>query len=174
MTYWLIGAAVLVLLGLLMGVMARSWRARGRRQSGVPAPEPAPAVLGPAVVESDCFYVATTRAGDPLDRLVVHGLGFRGRAVVSVHPEGVRLEIAGQPAVLVRASSIQSVDRATWTIDRVVETDGLVLVAWALGDVDVDTYLRVTDDPRPVVDALRSIVPPAATAGTPTGEKTID
>ena len=171
MTYWLIGAAVLVLLGLLMGVMARSWRARGRRQSGVPAPEPAPAVLGPAVVESDCFYVATTRAGDPLDRLVVHGLGFRGRAVVSVHPEGVRLEIAGQPAVLVRASSIRSVDRATWTIDRVVEEGGLVLIAWTLGETDVDTYLRILDDPTAVVDRVRELIPTAPRAETSTGEK---
>ncbi|NII50711.1 hypothetical protein [Frigoribacterium endophyticum] len=174
MTYWLIGAAVLVLLGLLMAAMVRAWRARGRRQSEVPAPERAPDELGPASVERDGFYVATTRAGDPLDRIVVHGLGFRGRAVVSVHPEGVRLAIAGEPAVLIRASSVRAVERATWAIDRVVETDGLVAVTWSLGDTVVDTYLRFADDPRPVVDALRPLVPPAPAAGTPTGEKTID
>jgi hypothetical protein len=105
---------------------------------------------------------------------VVGGLGFRGRAVISVHREGVRLEIAGEPAKLVRASSIRDVGRATWTIDRVVETDGLVLVAWSLGDTDVDTYLRVTDDPRPLVDAVRTITTSAPTAGTTTGEQTID
>ena len=160
MTYWWIGLGILVLLAALIWQMARSWRARGRRQSDIALPEIAPSVLGSTRVETDGFYVATSRAGDPLDRIVVGGLGFRGRAVVSVHPEGVRLEIAGEPAKLIRASSIRDVGRATWTIDRVVETDGLVLVAWALGDVDVDTYLRVTDDPRPVVDALRSIVPP--------------
>jgi hypothetical protein len=104
---------------------------------------------------------------------VVHGLGFRGRAIVSVHAEGVRLEIAGEPAVLIRASSLRGVDRATWTIDRVVERDGLVLVGWRLGDVDLDTYLRITDDPAPVVAAIRPLVPTAPGAGT-TKEKTID
>ena len=167
MTYWLIGAAVLVLLGLLMAQLVRSWRGRGRRQSAVAAPEAAPDDLGAATAETDGFYVATTRAGEPLERIVVHGLGFRGRAVVSVHPEGMRLEIAGERAVLVRASAIRVVDRATWTIDRVVETDGLVLVGWTLGDLDVDTYLRLGDDARPVVDALRSLTTPAAPAADP-------
>jgi hypothetical protein len=49
-----------------------------------------------------------------------------------------------------------------------------VLVAWSLGDTDVDTYLRVTDDPRPLVDAVRTITTSAPSAGTTTGEQTID
>jgi hypothetical protein len=171
---WVIGAGILVLLVFVVLLMVRSWRARGRRQADIALPETAPDALSPALVEHDGFYVATTRAGDPLDRIVVGGLGFRGRAVISVHREGVRLEIAGEPAKLVRASSIRDVGRATWTIDRVVETDGLVLVAWSLGDTDVDTYLRVTDDPRPLVDAVRTITTSAPTAGTTTGEQTID
>ncbi|NRD25966.1 hypothetical protein [Frigoribacterium sp. VKM Ac-2836] len=173
MSQWIIAALILVGVGLLIGLMARSWRARGRRQSDIPAPDRAPDDLSEPAVAVDAFYVATSRGGDPLDRVVVHGLGFRGRAVVSVHTEGVRLEIAGEPAVLIRASSLRGVDRATWTIDRVVERDGLVLVGWSLGDVDLDTYLRITDDPAPVVDAIRPLVPTAPGAGT-TKEKTID
>jgi len=170
---WIIAALILVGVGLLIGLMARSWRARGRRQSDIPAPDRAPDDLSDPVVAVDAFYVATSRGGDPLDRVVVHGLGFRGRAIVSVHAEGVRLEIAGEPPVLIRASSLRGVDRATWTIDRVVERDGLVLVGWRLGDVDLDTYLRIPDDPAPVVDAIRPLVPTAPGAGT-TKEKTID
>jgi hypothetical protein len=170
---WIIAALILVGVGLLIGLMARSWRARGRRQSDIPAPDRATDDLSDPVVAVDAFYVATSRGGDPLDRVVVHGLGFRGRAIVSVHAEGVRLEIAGEPPVLIRASSLRGVDRATWTIDRVVERDGLVLVGWRLGDADLDTYLRIPDDPSPVVDAIRPLVPTAPGAGT-TKEKTID
>lgn len=173
MSQWIIAALILVGVGLLIGLMARSWRARGRRQSDIPAPDRAPDDLSDPVVVVDALYVATSRGGDPLDRVVVHGLGFRGRANVSVHAEGVRLEIAGESAVLIRASSVRGVDRATWTIDRVVERDGLVLVGWRLGDVDLDTYLRFTDDPTPVVAAIRTLVPTAPGAGT-TKEKTID
>jgi hypothetical protein len=171
MTYWWIGLGILVLLAALIWQMARSWRARGRRQSDIALPEIAPESLGPARVEIDGFYVATSRAGDPLDRIVVGGLGFRGRAVVSVHPEGVRLEIAGEPAKLIRASSVRDVGRATWTIDRVVEEGGLVLVAWTLGETDVDTYLRILDDPAAVVDRIRELIPTAPWAETSTGEK---
>ncbi|KQN45881.1 MULTISPECIES: hypothetical protein [unclassified Frigoribacterium] len=173
MSQWIIASLILVGVGLLIGLMARSWRARGRRQSDIPAPDLATDDLSDPFVAVDALYVATSRGGDPLDRVVVHGLGFRGRAIVSVHAEGVRLEIAGEPAVLIRTSSLRGVDRATWTIDRVVERDGLVLVGWRLGDVDLDTYLRITDDPSPVVAAIRPLVPTAPGAGT-TKEKTID
>ncbi|MBD8703440.1 hypothetical protein SOM11_03220 [Frigoribacterium sp. CFBP9039] len=170
MTYWWIGLGVLVLLAALLWQMARSWRARGRRQSDIALPEIAPDGLGTPSIETDGFYVATSRAGDPLDRIVIGGLGFRGRAGVSVHVEGVRLEIAGEPAKLIRASSIRDVGRATWTIDRVVEEGGLVLIAWTLGETDVDTYLRIVDDPTAVVDGIRGIIPTAPRAGTSTGE----
>ena len=42
MSQWIIAALILVGVGLLIGLMARSWRARGHRQSDVPAPDRAP------------------------------------------------------------------------------------------------------------------------------------
>lgn len=160
MSQWAVAALGAVGVAALLVLMLVAWRARGRRQADVTAPEPAPADLGPARLEVDGAYVATTRADAPLDRVVVHGLGFRGRAVASVHDAGLRLEIAGVPAFVVRASGLRDVRRATWTIDRVVERDGLVLVAWTLGDTPVDTYLRLPDDPRPFLEAARGLLPP--------------
>ncbi|GAB2971320.1 PH-like domain-containing protein [Frigoribacterium salinisoli] len=159
MTQWLIAALGAAGVAALLALMVLAWRGRGRRQADVPAPEPAPADLGPARLEVDGAYVATTRGDDPLDRVVVHGLGFRGRAVVSVHDAGVRLEIAGVPAFVVPAPCLRDVRRATWTIDRVVERDGLVLLAWTLGGTPVDTYLRLPDDPRPFLEAVRPLLP---------------
>lgn len=159
MSQWLIAALGAAGIAGLLVLMARAWRARGRRQDDLPAPDLAPADLGPARLEVDGAYVATTRGDAPLDRVVVHGLGFRGRAVASVHADGVRLEIAGVPAFVVRTSCLRDVRRATWTIDRVVERDGLVLLAWTLGGTPVDTYLRLPDDPRPFLDAVRTLLP---------------
>ena len=154
---------LLALLGMLLG-----WRARRRRQSSVPPPPAVPAVLGVASYSAEMFYVATTMANEPLDRVNAKGLGFRGRATVTVVPEGVVLGIAGTPGSLIPAASIRSVDRATWTIDRVVERNGLVVIAWTLGDTDVDSYLRVAEpaDPIPLIDAVTALIGHAAGKAT--------
>jgi hypothetical protein len=174
-TRWLIGAGFLLVFLALFLLMRAGWRARGKSQSALPAPTPAPVGLAAASFERDLFYVATSKAENPLDRVVVRGLGFRGRAVVEVHPEGVVLDIAGATPILLERATLRDVGRATWTIDRVVETDGLIRIGWRLGDADVDTYLRDSGDPREVIDAIETLVPdapPASRTDTTPGEKT--
>jgi hypothetical protein len=135
----LIGVALLVL--LILG-----WRARVRRQRGVAALNAVPE-LAAGAREFGGKYVATTAAGDPYDRIAVGGLGFRGLATVGIHPEGLLVRRTGEVAVWIPKADLIGIDRATWTIDRVVERDGLHLVRWRLGDREVDTYLRL-DEPR--------------------------
>lgn len=154
-------AAVLVIVAFVILVftgLAFGWRARRRRQSGLPALATPPEGLGTAPFVADGFYVATSRADAPTDRIAVRGLAFRGRAGVAVHPEGVVLGIAGQPDAFIPKASITGVGTATWTIDRVVGTDGLVFVRWTLGDVEVDTNLKVAD-PGALLAALATLTP---------------
>ena len=152
-TLVIVGILVLVFTGLALG-----WRARRRRQAALPQLATPPAGLATALATDDGFYVATTRAESPTDRIAVRGLGFRARAGVAVHPEGVVLSIAGQPDAFIPTAAIDGVGRATWTIDRVVGKDGLVFVRWTLGDTLVDTNLRVSD-PDALVAALATIAP---------------
>ena len=145
-----LAALVIAFLLLLLGLMYLGWRRRQRRQSGIPRPLPVPAEVGEPRLSLDAFYVATTVADDPLNRIAVGGLGFRGRAVVAVHDDpsrerGVVLGIAGEPDAWLPVRHIDRVDRSTATIDRVVERGGLVRIGWRLGDNAVDTYLRVGD-----------------------------
>lgn len=147
--------AILILVGLWF---AFGWRKRRRSQAGIPAPTPPPTGLGEPVLVQDLFYVATTRADAPLDRIAVRGLGLRGRAGVSVVPEGVVLAIAGQPGFFVARADIVGVGRATWTIDKVVANDGLIFVRWTLGDATVDSYLKSTD-PDALLGALTTVAP---------------
>jgi hypothetical protein len=149
----------LALLAVVAGVfalMALGWRARRRRQSGLPAPAAAPAALDGVRFEEDLLYVATTKAGEPLERIAVAGLGFRGRAGVAVADDGVRLDIAGEPPVFIPAADLDGVGRATWTLDRVVDQDGLVFLRWRLGETPVDSYLRSADPDR-LVTALEPL-----------------
>jgi hypothetical protein len=149
----ILGMVVLVFVGLGFG-----WRARRRRQAGLPALASPPETLGETTFSDDVFYVSTTRADAPTDRIAVRGLGFRARASVSIVPEGLVLRIAGQPDAFIPKSTVVGVGRATWTIDRVVGRDGLVFVRWTLGDTEVDTNFR-SSDPDSLVSALSTIAP---------------
>jgi hypothetical protein len=152
-TLVILGVVLLVFVGLALG-----WRARQRRQAALPALDVPPAMLGAALAVVDGFYVATTHAEKPTDRIAVRGLGFRARAGVAVYPEGVVLSIAGRPDAFIPTSAIIGVGRATWTIDRVVGTDGLVFIRWNLGGTEVDTNLRVAE-PEALDAALQTLAP---------------
>jgi hypothetical protein len=149
---------VLAFAALLLVVMVVAWRARQRRQRHLPTVQQPPADVGEVFGEFDGLYVATTVADQPLERVVVGGLGFRARAGVQVAASGITLSIAGEAPVFIAAASLRAVTRATWAIDRVVEEGGLVLIAWNLGqapadEAPIDSYLRVSDS-----DALLSAI----------------
>lgn len=153
-------SAVLVAVLLAAGVLG--WRSRSRRHRDLVAPQ-APGAFQ-AVLDAPILYVATTTAGDPYDRVAVHGLGFRARGRVAVGPSGVVLDLPGS-AVLVPVADLVGVERATWTIDRVVEPGGLLRITWRLGARELDTYLRVTERDEPVLVAIRDIQPHPTASG---------
>jgi hypothetical protein len=132
-----------------------------------------PAELGTERLALEVFYVATTVADRELDRIAVAGLGYRSRASVTVAERGVVLSLAGVPEIFIRAEAIRGADRATFTIDRVVESGGLVRITWLLGDTAVDSYLRAGDasDSTALIAAVSSIADlnphPAALAEPP-------
>lgn len=150
----IIGAILLLaILGMYLG-----WRARARRQSDIAAPPPVPESPGPIAIVASGLYVATTRAGEPLERITVRGLGFRSRATVSVAEQGVILELTGQPPMFIARDVLRGVDRGTWTIDTAVESGGLVVISWQLGDRELDSYLRLDGNPQEFLDCAAELV----------------
>jgi hypothetical protein len=156
--------------------MYTGWRARARRQKHFAAPQQPPADTGTAIAAFDVFYVATTIENDPLNRVVVGGLGFRGKASVEIATEGITLTITGEPPVFIAKAALRAVGRSTWTIDKAVEDGGLVRLDWTLGagaeadadhqdGTDVDTYLRATD-PLPLIAAIQQLLPISHASGT--------
>jgi len=150
----LLGITILIGIALLVLILV-GWRRRTRRHAGLPPLGAAPALPEDAPVFAG-KYVATTTAGDPYDRIAADGLGFRGSARVVVDAAGLLIERTGEPEVWIPRDALVGVDRATWTIDRVVEEDGLQLVRWRLGDREVDTYLRM-DEPRALDAAIERL-----------------
>ncbi len=104
------------------------------------------------------LYVATTLADKPLERVPVGPLSFRAKAEFAVHPEGLVMSAQGESAVVLTAPRGLEAGRATWTIDRVVEPEGLVMVRWQLGATILDSYLRVVEtDAKKVIDTLNTL-----------------
>lgn len=147
--------AVLVLLSMLL-----AWRRRVRRDSvhtaPIGVPEHAEIVSRHAVL-----YVSTTRHDEPLERLAIAPLAYRARGELAVTDRGAAFCLDGAPTVFIAAPKITGVDRATVTIDRVVEPGGLVRLSWRVdGDTIVDSYLRATDgDPQTLISDLQRLVP---------------
>jgi hypothetical protein len=142
---------------VILSLIAIGWSTRRRRQRNIPATAPLPADLGDVRGEFEGFYVATTLDGQPLNRVAVRGLGFRSRVTVAVAESGVVLALPGNNVFIPR-ETIREVTRANYTIDRVVEPGGLVLLAWTLGDTGLDSYLRV-ERTEELIQALETLVP---------------
>jgi len=156
-------AAIVILMGLgFLALMLFGWARRRRRQQDVAELPATPAGLG-AEPGHHGKYVATTAAGDPYDRIAARGLGFRGFATASVHDEGLLIERVGERALWIPRAQLLGVGRATWTIDRVVEENGLHLIRWRLGERELDTYLRI-DEPAAFDEAIKHIAPKEVSA----------
>jgi hypothetical protein len=154
---------VILVIALALAGMVIGWRGRQRRQSALGRPDAVPADTGRELAAADAFYVATTIADQELNRVAVAGLGYRARATVIVTEAGVILSLVGEQDAFLPRASLRGVDRATHTIDRVVERGGLVRIAWTLGSPasDVDSYLRITDpaDATAIIAAVDALLP---------------
>lgn len=159
---------ILVLVALAFVGMAVGWRNRSRRQAHLTT-APVPADPGAVLASIELLYVATTVASEPLNRIAVGGLGLRSRATVQVTDRGVVLALPGRDAIFVPVDRLRGVGLGTFTIDRVVERDGLVVLGWELGTPGtlLDSYLRTSTetDRRELVAALQAILSSASSEG---------
>jgi len=157
---WIVFALV------ILALMAFAWRRRLRRDSALSAPLGVPE-HAEVVDRHEVLYVSTTRHDEPLERLTISPLAYRARGEAAVTDRGLALCLDGAPTVFLASSRLVGVDRATVTIDRVVEPGGLVRVAWnATDDTIVDSYLRVADgDPKNFISELQRLVPAAPDTG---------
>jgi hypothetical protein len=162
---YVLSAGVIALLLAIVAMMFAGWRGRKHRQSGIEKLVTTPKELGTTRAIFEGLYLATTVAGEPMNRIAVRGLGFRAPAAITVADTGVALALDGGTEFFIPASDLRDVTRAMLTIDRVVEEGGLVLVAWNLGNVPVDSYFRV-EATQELITAILAIVP-VQTGGNP-------
>lgn len=163
--HWMTLLSSLVLLGLVLALAAHGWSGRRQRQAGIPAPPEVPEELDGRSPRWACSgqYVSTTRAGDWLDRVLVHGLGAKATGQAMVFDQGLVLVRDGAPDLWIPAESVQAVRRESGMAGKFVEKDGLVVTTWELGSLLVDTGFRTRDaaDTPALVQALHAMAPAA-------------
>ena len=162
----------LVLIGVALALIAVGWRNRLRRQSDVePLPE-VPAELGAPLAAADGQYVASTTAGDWLDRIAVHHLGIRTNARLSVHPEGVLFERAGAGPVFIPTGRLTGVRQESGMAGKFVEKDGLLVLSWMLGSHELDTGYRTrrAEDKAVLLTTLQDLISAAPQAEADSGK----
>lgn len=148
----------IAIIALALGGMLLGWRALARRSGSLPAPAEPPASLSAPLETATGLHAATTLAREPLRRVAVAGLAFRARAELTVHAEGLVIAPRGERTLFIPASDLTSLARATWTIDKGVESDGLTVIEWRLGETDLDTYVRVDGSDDALIRAAGGII----------------
>ena len=154
---------ILAMVVVAFAFMALGWRNRRRRQAGLDVVPVPPSEIGEEIARERVLYVATTLAEQPLERVVVGGLGFRAKGEVQITRGGLVLDLAGAPPAFIPVADIRGVGLSSWTIDKGVEDGGLVFVRWELGGTPVDSYLRSEHSER-LLDELTELSPTAAAA----------
>ncbi|MBT2512726.1 hypothetical protein [Arthrobacter sp. ISL-30] len=166
------GLAVLSIIAVAFALVALGWRSRLKRQSDVGSLPEVPAKLTPATAVVDGQYVATTTAGDWLDRIAAQGLGVRTNAEVSVHAEGVLFDRTGAGPLFIPRQSLSGSRQDSGITGKFVEKDGLVVVSWTLGSRELDTGFRTRRgaDKQPLLEALQELISAAPQADADSGK----
>jgi hypothetical protein len=159
---------VLAVIALVLAGMRAGWRRRARGQGDVIAPELPPEVLPDIVVGPvGGVFVGSTNHGDWLDRIVVHDLGVRSRAVAEIGSSGVALRREGARDVFIPASGVHGAEFARGIAGKAYERDGVLVITWDLGGRLVDTGFRadVAGDQRRLRDATLGLLAEQGRAG---------
>jgi hypothetical protein len=135
----LVSLAFFAVLGLLAFI---SWRRRISKQEVL---LPSPFEVPDSSVGFKCFYVATTFANRPLERVIAHGLAHRGVAYLLITDSGLEVSRTGEIGFLVPRADLIQVGSVSAVIDRAVESDGLVVIKWKLGSEELESHFRFVD-----------------------------
>jgi hypothetical protein len=158
----MIALGVLLLLGMTLSIVRR--RATGRLIGPFPLPSEVP---GDTTASFPVLHVATTLARKPMERVWASPLAYRSKTLLGVRSGGVVLSLTGEGEMGLPAQSIAGCGRGSWTIDKAVDPEGLIVITWLHDGVEYDSYFRSVDQPaEDVLDAIDAITPPTTTKGS--------
>ncbi|MDB1088907.1 hypothetical protein PJ985_15165 [Streptomyces sp. ACA25] len=134
--------ATLLFIALLYWLMRKGWQRRGALQKGLPELPAAPAAPGEPRLRMTGRYHGSTTAGAWLDRIVVHGLGTRSRAELSLTGQGVQVLRPGAADFFIPAGRLRGARLDKGIAGKVVTEGGLLVITWQHGDRLLDSGFR--------------------------------
>ncbi|WP_428340198.1 transporter [Mycobacterium sp.] len=141
----LIVAAVLVLvIAFVIQMMMRGWRKRAQRQTEMLGTLPElPTQVGPAVISTPGVYVGCTMAPAWSQRITAGDLGYRSKAVLTRHPEGILVQRVRAQPIWIPSKSISGIRTEHVIAGKVAARDGILAIRWRLpSGVKIDTGFR--------------------------------
>lgn len=134
--------ALIVLIALAYWLMWRAWRARAARQADLPELPGIPEALGEPLAELTGRYLASTTAGDWLDRIAARDLGTRSLAELALTAQGVAVRRPAAADFFVPAGALRGARLDKGIAGKVVPEGGLLVITWQLGDRLIDSGFR--------------------------------
>jgi hypothetical protein len=141
----LIMAALLVLvIAFIIQLMMRGWRTRALRQAELIGTLPEiPSKVGAAAITTAGVYVGCTMAPAWSQRITAGDLGFRSKAVLTRHPEGILVQRIRARPIWIPGELISGIRTEHVIAGKVAARDGILAIRWRLpSGVKIDTGFR--------------------------------
>ena len=135
---------VVAVITIILVVMTGAWR---RRLNSAPDATPLSQraeLLGTLHEVVDTFYVATTAADSPLERIPLAGLAYRGHCRLGFHDSGISITVRGEESTAILATQITAVVPQQVTIGKAVERNGLLGIHWIDKGIEYSSVFRTT------------------------------
>lgn len=147
-------AAIFVL--ALFG-MRHGWRARGKREIAQ-IETLIPPNCNSISAKVAARFSGTTTAGNWLDRITNQRLGTPRGVFIEIFKEGIFITDDSSFHLWIGQEHIQAISTGRGIAGDVVEKNGLLKITWQLGDLAVDTGVRVNrhSDHELIVNAVKN------------------
>ncbi|WIM88598.1 transporter [Candidatus Mycobacterium wuenschmannii] len=140
----IMAALLVVIIAFIIQLMLRGWRKRAERQAELLGTLPEiPDHVGPASITTPGMYVGCTMAPAWSQRITVGDLGYRSKAVLTRHPEGILVQRIGAQPIWIPSESISGIRTEHVIAGKVAARDGILAIRWRLpSGVKIDTGFR--------------------------------
>ena len=148
---------VALLITFIIALMMRGWRERGRQQAEQLGTLPdLPSQVGSAAITTPGVYVGCTMEPAWSQRITAGDLGYRSKAVLTRHPEGILVQRVRAQPIWIPKESISAIRTEHGIAGKVAAKDGILAIRWRLpSGVKIDTGFRA-DNRDEYVDWLQS------------------
>lgn len=137
-------AVIVVLIAIVIQLMMRGWMRRAKRQTELMGALPElPDLIGSASITTPGVYVGCTVGPVWSERITAGDLGYRSKAVMTLHPEGILVQRIRALPIWIPKDSISAIRTERHIAGKVAARNGILAIRWRLpSGVKIDLGFR--------------------------------